>query len=564
MLPSSSESHPAADLMAAWGRAYARGTNEGGLRSLVAPPALATRGEADARAAWQRWHDPTCEAAFPADLWPWYALLERARVEVLAGRDLPGIARNLAAADALAPPDPAMARLYLAARGILGDLPAPEEILLREDKPGLAEAVFRLLPAGIRGRWTESVAQGQSTAALTDLEIAQVLRALRDRLHDSAAFAEGVRPLAERLARFYRRAGCEDSPLQPPLPDAAAEPDGNAIAEQEDPDARIEVPGHSGRDLPITRAFPGYSVFSSAWDETYPAAHWLLPEDARALKSLNAPDRRRVRQLAHRLQRRLQAARLRHWSFDQEEGRLDSRRLARLVGDWSSQRVFRIEEEAPVPEACVTLLVDQSGSMRGERQRMAALAIDLAVHSLEVCQVRCEVLGFTTRFRAGNPVSDAWRRAGAPGKPGRLNALRHIIYKTPDQPWRRARPQLGLLLREAFGNENVDGEALHWAAHRLAHRPQARKVLLVLCDGAPYDEDTAGANGREYLENHLRAVIAEIEASPIHLLAIGTGQEVGRFYRQALTVRKPDAVAEVLFERLGDLLTRPGDDGSLR
>lgn len=217
-----------------------------------------------------------------------------------------------------------------------------------------------------------------------------------------------------------------------------------------------------------------------------------------------------------------------------------------------------------MPDACVTLLVDQSGSMRGERQRMAALAIDLAVHSLEVCRVRCEVLGFTTRFGADNPVAQAWRKAGSPSAPGRLNALRHVVFKTPSQPWRRARPQLGLLLREAFGFENVDGEALHWAARRLAHRPEPRKILVVLSDGAPYDAATAQANGREYLEHHLRAVIAELESSPIHLVAIGTGQEVGRYYRQAVTVRRPEAVAEVLFDRLGDLLTHGRDERSPR
>jgi cobaltochelatase CobT len=195
--------------------------------------------------------------------------------------------------------------------------------------------------------------------------------------------------------------------------------------------------------------------------------------------------------------------------------------------------------------------------MRGARQQITAQAIDLAVHALEACQIRCEVLGFTTRFGAKNPIVDQWRRMGSPIEPGRLNALRHIVYKTPNQPWRGNRHQLGLLLREGFGHENIDGEALHWAACRLMRQPQPRKILIVLSDGSPYDRSTALANGRTYLENHLREVITKIELSPIHLVALGASQDVGRFYRHALKLHQPESVAEVLFDQLAELLTRP-------
>jgi len=188
---------------------------------------------------------------------------------------------------------------------------------------------------------------------------------------------------------------------------------------------------------------------------------------------------------------------------------------------------------------------------------MAALAIDLAVHSLESCNIRCEVLGFTTRFGDDNPIAAHWHRQGAGGEPGRLNALRHVVYKRAEQPWRQARGQLGLMLREDFGHENIDGEALHWAARRLLRRREPRKLLIVLSDGAPFDSATAAANGRGYLEHHLRQVIAGIEASPVQLLAIGTGQDVSRFYRHACIVRQPAQVPDVLFERLGELLTMP-------
>ena len=248
---------------------------------------------------------------------------------------------------------------------------------------------------------------------------------------------------------------------------------------------------------------------------------------------------------------------LRRWSFDLPQGLLDPRRLSRLLVPVADQAIFRVEDESAVPEACVSLLVDHSGSMHAQRRLMAALAIDLAVHSLELCNIRCEVLGFTTRFGEDNPIADLWRRQGAGAMPGRLNALRHIVYKRADQPWRQARVQLGLMLREDFGNENIDGESLHWAARRLLCRREPRKLLIVLSDGAPFDSVTAEANGRVYLENHLRQVIARIEASPLHLLAIGTGQDVSRFYRHACVVRDPEHVPDVMFEQLGDLLTAP-------
>lgn len=207
-----------------------------------------------------------------------------------------------------------------------------------------------------------------------------------------------------------------------------------------------------------------------------------------------------------------------------------------------------------MPEACVTLLVDQSGSMDLKRRQMAAMAIELAVHTLESCKIRCEVLGFTTRYTADNPVFRRWQQHGKPEHPGRLNALQHIIYKTPEQPWRRTKHHLGLLLRQMPGHENIDGEALHWAANRLSRQPQSRKIMIVISDGAPYDKATTQGNGRDFLERHLRLIINDIQKSPISLAAIGTGQDVARFYLNAVTVRSPEAVAETLFEQLGNLL----------
>lgn len=556
-LPTDLDYHRAQKIMGAWGRAYSQGAPPAQILPPVAPIAAIapSRGEADVQAAWQRWHNPSVEARFSKAEWVWYATLERARVEALASQHLPGIARNLSPLETLSPVNPAMACLYQTARQIFGGQ-ADIAIGLAEQM-GPSQTTPQSHWLGLRWPW-QPLARPDSLPALwNDIKIAEALRSASLLVQDGTRFAEVLHPLITNLANHYG-ADLPRSPAQSPIPtDDSATPEGGSASDEEHPDAKSERSGSPREPNPAVDSFPGYGVFSPEWDEVLPAAHWYQPEDAEALRALNHPDRRQMRQLAHRLQRRLLASRLRHWSFDHDEGRLDNRRLARLVGHNPSHYVFRVEDEAPVPEACVILLVDQSGSMRGTAQRLAVLAIDLMVHTLELCQVRCEVLGYTTRFGADNPIRQRWQQLDCPSAPGRLNALRHIVYKTTEQPWRRARPQLGLLLRQGFGHENIDGEALYWAARRLMMRPQARKLLVVLSDGAPYDEATAQANGRSFLENHLRAVITEVEASPIQLIAIGTGQDVGRYYRQAVTVRRPDAIAEVLFERLGDFLTQP-------
>lgn len=554
------EPHQARQLIAAWRQAYGQGRPLDRFHepAPAQPSAAANRAEGDAQAAWQRWHDLGAEVHFTDTEWPWYALLEQARVETLASRHLPGMAQNLSRLEALSPADPTMARLYQTARRILASQAHCGVSILEPTGKTPTKNALRLSLSRLRWPWpAPPVTRQDPPKLLNDADIIGALDSARNLLTDGPCFAKALYPLVQALAGL-RNPNALSSPAQDPVQlDGDAVPDDYAVSDEEHPDATIERPGGPNRDPTRTDVFPGYAVLTRAWDEEHPAARWYRPDDTVALHGLNPLDRRQVRQLAHRLQRRLLAARLRHWAFDQDEGRLDNRRLARLVRTHGDQRIFRIEHEAPVPEACVTLLVDQSGSMRGIRQRMAALAIDLAVHTLELCQTRCEVLGFTTRFGTDNPVSRRWRQMGSPSAPGRLNALRHILYKTASQPWRRARPQLGLLLREGFGYENIDGEALDWAARRLMRQSQARKVLVVLSDGSPYDEATASANGREYLENHLRTVITKIESSSIQLIAIGTGQDVGRFYRQAVTVRRPEAVAEILFDRLGALLTQP-------
>jgi len=528
---------PAQDLAwaLAWQAIYARQVAASPpALGLAAPLAGSGRTHSDALAAWQRWHMPQQDLSrlFDADQWPWYVALERARVETLASTQLPGMASNLALTQGLPPAPAALSWIYLLARTVFaGDAPATWH----------SRPAARQPKRGFWSFWGRSAKQ--LPAAPTDAELHVRLHAASQNLEDGDEFARQLQPLVTTLSLCFPLELAQGMPA-PQAPGSEAAP---AVQRRASADgaALAACTARNAND---------YSVFTRQWDEVLPASHWLAAGDAMNLQQLNHVDRRQARQLAHQLQRQLQAARQRHWHFDQEEGRLDNRRLARLLTPSAGRHVFRVEAAALMPEACVTLLVDQSASMRGPKLLMAALAIDLAVHTLDICGVACEVLGYTTRFCADNPVEQQWQADGAVQQPGRLNATRHIVYKSASQPWRRMRAGLGLMLREGFGHENIDGEALHWAARRLASQPQPHKVLIVLSDGAPYDEATARANGRNYLENHLRTVIARIEASPMQLAAIGIGHDVGRYYRQAVTLRDPAAVAPVLFSRLAELL----------
>lgn len=533
-------------LVEAWTRAYSSGRIIPSLSSSAQPAALKDRGTADALAAWRRWHDPQQQGRFTANEQDWYSLLERARVETLASQELPGIAHNLANPAATAPANEEMAALYQAARLTFQGLPLPDKILA-PSQPNLSRK--DLLKRALGQLLSQQTAASQPVSMVNDDQLKDALRLATAHLHDSSAFATSLTPIVIQFARFYEASET-----------AQARTENSVSLEDEDKDE-----AESGNEEAIETGLAEelaerddqkqrYAVFSRHWDITKPASYWLQHTDTEAFKQLHQLNQRRIKQLAHRLQRRLLAASQRRWLFDQEDGRLDNRRLARLLDDKPTQRVFRIEKETPMPEACVTLLVDQSGSMDLKRRQLAAIAIELAVHTLEICKIRCEVLGFTTRYKADNPVFRQWQQRGKPEHPGRLNALQHIIYKTPEQPWRRTKYHLSLLLRQMPGHENIDGEALHWAANRLSRQPQPRKIMIVISDGAPYDKATAQANGREFLERHLRHIISDIEKSPISLAAIGTGQDVARFYNNALTVRSPEAVAETLFEQLGDLL----------
>jgi len=303
---------------------------------------------------------------------------------------------------------------------------------------------------------------------------------------------------------------------------------------------------------------PPYRIFSTAADEVVTAEELCDPDELTRLRAyldqqLSALSSV-VSRLANRLQRRLLAQQNRSWTFDLEEGLLDVSRLTRVIIDPTAPLSFKEEKDTEFKDTVVTLLIDNSGSMRGRPIMVAAISADILARTLERCGVKTEILGFTTRAWKGGQAREAWIKAGKPGHPGRLNDLRHIVYKAADAPWRRARKNLGLMMREGLLKENIDGEALLWAHQRLLGRSEQRKILMVISDGAPVDDSTLSVNAGHYLERHLRTVINEIEAkSPIELIAIGIGHDVTRYYRRAVTIVDVEQLGGAITEQLAGL-----------
>ena len=301
-----------------------------------------------------------------------------------------------------------------------------------------------------------------------------------------------------------------------------------------------------------------YKVFTTRFDEIVYAEELCDgPELERLRAYLDkqlAPLQGAVARLANRLQRKLMAQQNRSWMFDLEEGVLDTSRLTRVVIDPMSPLSFKREKDTDFRDTIVTLLIDNSGSMRGRPITVAATCVDILARTLERCGVKVEILGFTTRAWKGGQSREAWLQAGKPATPGRLNDLRHIVYKAADAPWRRSRRNLGLMMREGLLKENIDGEALTWAHERLLCRPESRRILMMISDGAPVDDSTLSVNPGNYLERHLRRVIEEIETrSPVELIAIGIGHDVTRYYKRAVTIVDAEELAGAMTDQLASL-----------
>jgi cobaltochelatase CobT len=314
-------------------------------------------------------------------------------------------------------------------------------------------------------------------------------------------------------------------------------------------------PRHSLKNEPRG---PDYRAFTTRFDEIVGAEELCDPEELTRLRAFLDKQLQHlqgvVARLANRLQRRLLAQQSRAWDFDLEEGMLDPARLSRVIVDPFQPLSFKRERDMEFRDTVVTLLLDNSGSMRGRPITVAATCADILARTLERCGVKVEILGFTTRAWKGGQSREAWLAANKPANPGRLNDLRHIIYKAADAPWRRSRKNLGLMMREGLLKENIDGEALDWAHRRLLTRPENRKILMMISDGAPVDDSTLSVNPGNYLERHLRWIIEEIETrSPVELIAIGIGHDVTRYYRRAVTIVDAEELGGAMTEKLAEL-----------
>ena len=331
----------------------------------------------------------------------------------------------------------------------------------------------------------------------------------------------------------------------------------------ETPDGEAGEAERRENDQPDANIKKDYEVYTRQFDEVITAEELCDPEELERLRGfLNAQLANMasvVSRLANRLQRKLLAQQSRSWSFDLEEGVLDAAKLTRVITDPSAPLSFKQEKDTEFRDTVVTLLLDNSGSMRGRPIMVAAICADVLARTLERCGVKVEILGFTTKAWKGGLSREAWVRAGKPANPGRLNDLRHIIYKAADNPWRRTHKNLGLMMREGLLKENIDGEALQWAYSRLVNRPEQRKILMVISDGAPVDDSTLSVNSGHYLENHLRKVINDIETAPkasgrhVELVAIGIGHDVTRYYKRALTLIDVEHLAGGLMDKLTEL-----------
>ncbi len=301
-----------------------------------------------------------------------------------------------------------------------------------------------------------------------------------------------------------------------------------------------------------------YKVFCRDFDEVVDADNLCSSEELKRLRDrldqLIDPSKSVVAKLANRLQRLLLAQQRRSWEFDKEEGILDSSKLHKIITDPLTPLSFKTEKETSFKDTVLTMLVDSSGSMRGRSMTTAAISADIIGSTLDKCNIKTEILGFTTKHWKGGDSRKLWVECGKPSSPGRLNDLRHIIFKPADLAWRRAKKNLGLMLREGLLKENVDGEALLWASSRLMKRPEQRKILMVISDGAPVDDSTLSTNSTSYLDNHLKQVISEIEnRTELELIAIGIGHDVTKYYKKAVTIHRAEELGNVMLEQLTDL-----------
>jgi cobaltochelatase CobT len=553
-------------------------------RRMTRDEVLLARGTADAFAMRRKYHNEATAARYSptgqlaCDI---YDAMESARCEAMGARAMPGTATNIDAKIAHEADRKGYSQITSAADA---PLPLAAGYLVRHLATG------RNLPAGaanVMNLWRGFIEE----------QAAETLENVDHVLADQAAFARLARKVIADL-------GYGDQLGDDPDMDQPQEDDGEEEAEetpedggsddqesdqseaspeqsQEDQDdqsqAQVtmedqadmeqgdesELPeGEAPLEPPPPAAHsdadPNYFVYATDFDEEIRAEDLAEPAELERLRAYLDqqldPLKGAVSRLANKLQRRLQAQQNRSWLFDLEEGTLDAGRLARVVANPTTPLSFKQEKDTEFRDTVVTLLLDNSGSMRGRPISIAAICADVLARTLERCSVKVEILGFTTRAWKGGQSRERWLAQGRPQQPGRLNDLRHIIYKSADAPWRRVRPNLGLMMKEGLLKENIDGEALEWAHRRMMRRAEARKIMMVISDGAPVDDSTLSVNPANFLEKHLRDVIAMVEKrKAVELIAIGIGHDVTRYYQRAVTITDVEQLAGAMTEQLAGL-----------
>ncbi|WP_372603109.1 cobaltochelatase subunit CobT [Actibacterium sp.] len=555
-------------------------------RRMTRDEVLLARGTADAFAMRRKYHDDATHARYrpsgdmALDL---YEAMETARCEAVGARAMPGTASNI----------DVMIQAEATRRGY-------DRITAPADAP-LAVAAGYLIRHLATGRPLPPGAQNimDLWRGFIDDQAGATLEQLEKSLTDQAAFARFARQVIADLGYGDQLGEDPDSAdddnedqSQPEEEQEEPESSGDDQDESDDADATPEQDQDSTQDMseaqvsmddladldmsddtelpegeapieppappPHSDADPNYQVFSTQYDEEIHAEDLAEPAELERLRAYLdqqlEPLKGAVSRLANKLQRRLQAQQNRSWEFDLEEGILDAGRLARVVANPTTPLSFKVEKDTEFRDTVVTLLLDNSGSMRGRPISIAAICADVLARTLERCSVKVEVLGFTTRAWKGGQSREQWLAEGRAQLPGRLNDLRHIIYKSADAPMRRTRTNLGLMMKEGLLKENIDGEALEWAHRRMLARPEARKILMVISDGAPVDDSTLSVNPANYLEKHLRDVIAMVEKRKlVELIAIGIGHDVTRYYQRAVTITDVEQLAGAMTEQLASL-----------
>ncbi|MBV9783309.1 MAG: cobaltochelatase subunit CobT [Acidisphaera sp.] len=548
------------------------------------PPAemAKLRGAADSLALRLRHHDDAVHVArtpTPREAKDVYDALEQARVEAVGSRHMAGVAANLRAR--LADECEAEGFDRMTRREQL-PVAAALSMLARERMTG---EIAPELARGVLDLWRDTLGE-TAEVAMAEMAAAQ---------NDQNAFARAARKLLAALDLAEAEVDAEpddqteegeDGGEQSGAQDNSQEGEGQSqsetesmlgaqpqemegqSAEDETGDSSEEDAAAEGDDRPggpqPRRERPGaevegtYRAYTRAFDEEISAEDLCDPDElARLRQQLDQQLQHLqgvVSKLANRLQRRLLAQQTRAWEFDLDEGMLDAGRLARVVVNPLLSLSYKRERDTEFRDTVVSLLIDNSGSMRGRPITVAAMCGDILARTLERCSVKVEILGFTTRAWKGGQSRERWVAEGKPRNPGRLNDLRHIVYKSADAPWRRARKNLGLMLREGLLKENIDGEALLWAYRRLLARAEHRRILMVISDGAPVDDSTLSVNPGNYLEKHLREVIRDIEHRDfVELVAIGIGHDVTRYYRRAVTIVDAEELGGTMMKKLSEL-----------